>query len=145
MSESGLWNEMRNNIGHLGHFSRVESGATSAGIPDVDFCLDLGFEGHIELKFADLGCEAKPRTLKKNFVRPTQVKWFRNRAKAGSISNWIFAKFIRCGKPHYLLFTGYNIENLAKTNKPDDWVLLANYVWHDEMNWKELVNYLTKK
>jgi len=73
MSESALWKHMKKNIGHLGHFSRVESHETSSGIPDVDYCI-RGVEGHIELKFA------RGKIPK---IRGTQVRWFRDRAKQG--------------------------------------------------------------
>jgi hypothetical protein len=70
-----------------GHASSVESHATSAGIPDLDFCWD-GLEGHIELKFW---------TVKNNKgLRPSQVRWFRDRIKAG-------------GKPCLLVKTMANI------------------------------------
>jgi hypothetical protein len=145
-SEAKLWEEMRDNIGHLGHFSRVESGATSAGIPDVDYCLNMGHEGHIELKYANLRmCKGKIMKLKKNFIRPTQVKWFRDRAKAGSNSNWLLAKFVLYEEVVYLLFDGFHIEKLARTRDPQEWRLMAHSIWRDRMDWQELIQVIKRE
>jgi len=66
MSEAALWRALDAGLGHRGHFSRVESHETSAGIPDVDYCLN-GVESHIELKF---GRTVAPK------IRPTSGKYW---------------------------------------------------------------------
>lgn len=57
-----------------GHASKVESHDLSAGIPDVDYCLE-SVENHIELKVGSK--EVWPE------IRPTQCLWFNKRIKAG--------------------------------------------------------------
>lgn len=67
-----------------GHVSRVEAAESAAGIPDLDYCVD-GIESDIELKYGN--------ALKKPELRPSQVRWFRDRIKAG-------------GKPFFLCLDG---------------------------------------
>lgn len=133
MSESDLWKDIKKNIGHHGHFSRVESHSTSAGIPDVDFCIK-GFEGHMELKFAR-------EKLKKNFVRSTQVKWFRDRVKAGG-RPWLFALLIIGGEKYYVLFKGENVGSISRETNIKEWVVKADFRWNGSMNWQELLKIL---
>lgn len=57
--------------GHSLHLSWIESHATSAGFPDIDYCC-YGVCGELELK-------AGPDIE----VRATQVNWFRDRIAAG--------------------------------------------------------------
>jgi len=87
-----------------GHVSKVEAHASAAGIPDLDFCIQE-IEGHIELKYGN--------KLKKPELRPSQVRWFRDRIKAG-------------GKPFFLLLDG-------DTNK----VYLIGGSWHDKLKGKQ--------
>ena len=133
MSEADLWKEMKDGIGHMGHFSRVESHLTSAGIPDVDFCIE-GTEGHIELKFAH-------NTIKKNFVRPTQVKWFRDRAKAGG-HPWLLALIIVGHIKHYYLCNAEDMAHVYKSTSLYFWSRHATYVWTNEMDWDEFITML---
>lgn len=135
MSEADLWKEIKDNVGHRGHFSRVESGATSAGIPDVDFCID-GVEGHIELKFTY-------NTIKKNFVRPTQVKWFRDRVKAGG-RPWLLALIIVGRTKHYCLCNAKDMLYVSESNITDFWLRHATYMWSNKMDWNELISHLSQ-
>lgn len=57
-----------------GHVSRVEAAESAAGIPDLDYCIG-GRENHIELKVG--------RATKGPELRPSQVRWFKGRLKAG--------------------------------------------------------------
>lgn len=119
MSEKDFWGEMRENVGHLGHFSRVESPQTSAGIPDVDFCVD-GVEGHIELKFG--------RDTKTPSIRPSQVKWFKSRVEAGG-HPIIFAKLIVGVEVRYCLYSGSKIRALFDAKNITDWIDLADVTY----------------
>lgn len=119
MSENDFWNEMRNSIGHSGHFSRVESPQTSAGIPDVDFCVE-GIEGHIELKFGEGG--NAPR------MRPSQVKWFNSRVKAGG-KPIIFAKLVDGADVRYCFYHGDKARQLYDAKAVFDWVDLSDYAY----------------
>jgi len=75
MSEAKLSKTVCGIINTLGgHVSRVEAAASAAGIPDLDYCL-TGKESHIELKYG--------HSQKMPELRPSQVRWFRDRVKAG--------------------------------------------------------------
>ena len=132
MSESHLWKDMKKNIGHLGHFSRVESHETSSGIPDVDYCI-RGIEGHVELKFA------RGKIPK---IRGTQVRWFRDRVKQGG-SPWLFTHMIVEGDDCYMLHQGKVVGDLARAKEQRDWARTAFVMWVDDMNWHELIEYLS--
>jgi hypothetical protein len=74
MSEANLWDDLSEVMDETDwHASRVESHATSAGIPDVDYCYHG--DGHVELKFGTV--------LKMPRIRDTQVRWMVKRAAAG--------------------------------------------------------------
>lgn len=131
LSEHTLWEEMRDNIGYKGHFSRVESPDTSPGIPDVDFCL-FSKEGHIELKFI----EEKP---KKGWIRPTQVKWFRDRVKNGG-HPWLFVLIIFKGQRVYCIYDGKILPELAYERDAQKIMSLSTWMWLDKMDWAHFMN-----
>ena len=116
MSENKFWNEMRREVGHLGHFSRVESHATSAGIPDVDFCVD-GIEGHIELKYGN--------DKNRPHIRLSQLKWFKNRIKAGG-RPIVFAKIRLDMQVRYCFYEGTKVPQLFNAKTNEEWIDLAD-------------------
>ncbi len=134
MSESDLWKHIKNNIGHRGHFSRVESHETSSGIPDVDYCID-GVEGHMELKFA---VNAAPK------IRGTQVQWFRKRGKAKG-NPWMFSHLVLHNKDYYLLHRTSAMIDLAKQKDVSKWIGSAACIWVGFMDWHEFIKHLTMK
>lgn len=119
MSEQNFWEEMSSNLGHRGHFSRVESHSTSAGIPDIDFCMS-DVESHIELKYGD---EKKAPS-----IRPSQVKWFARRVKAGG-HPIIIAKIVLKDGPRYCFYSGSKARELYDAKTSQDWLDLANLVY----------------
>lgn len=82
-----------------GHLSWVESHLTSAGFPDADCCAN-GTIMQIELKIV----KAKGGIA----IRPTQYRWFKDRAKAG-------------GNPIMLIGDGgcYYVLPASSVSKPD--------------------------
>jgi hypothetical protein len=81
MSEANLWDNIRNNLGHRGHFSRIEFNPTE-GHPDVSYCIK-GIEGHMELKFIP---RAPARMTTAVFtdhhgLRDSQKAWIHTRVK----------------------------------------------------------------
>ena len=132
MSESALWKDMKKNIGHLGHFSRVESHETSSGIPDVDFCIN-GTEGHIELKF---GRNKAPK------IRGSQGKWFKRRVEAGG-NPWMFAHLVIDKTDYYVLYSGHIVANLTTERNTAIWVDRATKTWKGYRDWNEFVKHLT--
>ena len=134
MSEAALWKDMNRNIGHLGHFSRVESHESSAGIPDVDFCI-AGVEGHVELKFGN--------GSKHPNIRPTQAKWFRDRVRKDG-KPWMFTLIMVKKRSVYLLHEGKWVPRLAGDPYDfDEWADSACRVWDGSMEWRELISILT--
>lgn len=119
MSEQKFWEEFSGNLGHKGHFSRVESHATSAGIPDIDFCMS-DVESHIELKF---GNEKKAPS-----IRPSQVKWFDRRVKAGG-HPIILAKIELDDGTRYCFYAGSKARELYDAKTSHDWIAAANLVY----------------
>jgi len=82
MSESSLWDRIRNNIGHTAHFSRIEF-TPEAGIPDVTFC-SHGVEGFIELKHChEAPKRANTRVFGSEGLRDSQIIWIYRRVKHG--------------------------------------------------------------
>ena len=135
MSERKLWQYMDRAIGEYGHFSRVESHASSAGIPDVDFCVS-GKEGHIELKY---GMGKIPK------IRATQARWFRNRARAKG-KPWMFTHLEGSSKPPvYLLHAAPAVEILAVGAPRGDWEFLATRGWQDSVNWIEFFDLILER
>lgn len=82
MSEHSLWERIRNNIGHRGHFTRLEFNP-EAGVPDVDFCIK-GVEGKIELKYTGAApARADTPVFKHGGLRDPQVIWIYTRWRHG--------------------------------------------------------------
>ena len=135
MSEAKLWKDMKKNIGHKGHFSRVESHETSSGIPDVDYCL-FGTENHVELKFGHIGKPAPE-------IRGSQVRWFRDRVEAGG-HPWLFTHISgNNGSNLYMLHLGKNVGRLSREKQIAEWEKLATFVWHNKMDWAALAEALS--
>ena len=82
MSEHNLWVRIRSNIGHRGHFVRMEFNP-EAGIPDVDYCIK-GTEGKIELKYAAAApVRLNTAVFTNGGLRDAQVAWIYTRVRYG--------------------------------------------------------------
>lgn len=83
MSEANLWQNIRTNIGHRGHFSRIEFNSTG-GYPDLSYCIK-GIEGHAELKYIDRAPVrmTTPVFTDDHGLRPSQIAWIHTRIKHG--------------------------------------------------------------
>lgn len=80
--EADFWKWLRARVPR-GHFSRIESGDTSSGFPDVHYTLSLnGQSGTIELKSARLPRAEIPFT-DRNGIRDSQRIWIREEVRAG--------------------------------------------------------------
>lgn len=134
MNEKRLWDYISNNVSHLGHFSRVETHETSAGYPDVSYCID-GHTNHVELKAAEIG--KKPLRL-----RPSQSAWFRARVKAGGKPFLLYA-YERKDELVFGLIKGVDVPDLVKTSKFEKWLAVSHKVWYGEINWHTLLKELT--
>ena len=132
-NEAELWLQFADKMKPYGHFCRVESHEVSDGIPDVDFCIK-GTESHIELKFGN------KHKIKKGFIRPSQVRWFRNRIKAGG-RPWLFALFLEGGTPVYMLFDEIGL--ICQLQTTEAWRWHAKYVWEGKMDWYALYEMLS--
>lgn len=135
-SEALFWKEIRDNVGHAGHWDRIESHSTSNGFPDTSFTIK-GIEGKVELKY---GIDSE--------VRPSQVRWFRKNA-TNKGNCWLFTKLEIDGKMLYMLFLGKVIGNI-KTQEESSfkdvkfWKMRANNTWEDKPDWDEFINVITK-
>lgn len=80
MSEHRLWLNVRNNIGHVGHFTRIEFNVI-AGIPDVSYCI-AGAEGYCELKYReDLPARITTQVFGREGLREDQEIWISERVR----------------------------------------------------------------
>jgi hypothetical protein len=131
-NETGVWTYLRSKLGYMGHFSRIETGATTLGQPDVNFCVD-GIEGNLELKFAKGPKDAL-------HLRPSQHRWMTDRIKAGSWNVWILAHVAESNK--WMVVHGMHSKWLIQN--PKRWEDKATRVWDDGINIEELLNVLTK-
>jgi hypothetical protein len=131
MTEKVLWNTIKDAIGHIGHFDRIESHATSQGRPDVNYCID-GLEGDIELKVFD--------KKKGGFVlRANQNAWFCKRTKAGAVRAFILARHADdFGNKTYLLIHGRASRTLIHDRSYEGWANQAMIVWKNVPDWMEL-------
>ncbi len=136
MSEQDLWEYTDQSIGDLGHFSRVESHLMSAGIPDVDFCIE-GTEGHIELKY---GFNKVPK------IRGSQARWFRNRVRAGG-KPWMFTLLEYTNhSPRYLLHEAEGVVYLAAANWARAiWIGTAVKRWDTYVEWSEFLDTILRR
>jgi len=131
--EGDLWLQFAEHMKPYGHFSRVESPETSDGIPDIDFCI-AGTESHMELKFNN-GDRAK-----KDFIRPSQVRWFRKRIKEGG-HPWLFALFLVGGTRYYMLFD--DLSEIYDARDYSTWARHSFRTWHGKMNWDQLASIIS--
>lgn len=118
MSEAKLVAEFKEAVEFLhktAHMSEVESHLTSAGIPDVDLCID-GEEFHLEFKHS--ATNAPPK------IRPSQVKWFKKRVAAGG-NPWIVAHLEGLG---VLLIPGCFVGDLIKSSRRQEWMEFAQII-----------------
>lgn len=103
-----------------GHASNVESGRTAAGIPDVDYHLDV--TNNLEIKHI-----TKKRT---SHIRPTQVKWFRDRIKAGGeplLLAYLETEYDTIGT--LALYHGSTVDKLVSLKYPNQWLQAPGVFW----------------
>lgn len=133
-SEKGLWEyvnaKMRALHGSKWHGCRIETGATSNGQPDVNYCLD-GVEDNLELKFArkNKWCE----------LRPSQYQWMKKRARAGK-QCWILVEITHQNR--WLLIASGSAEVLIKHKEQPVWTSAATAIWDGSIDFEELSDYL---
>lgn len=73
MIDGDLWKEVRKGIPHPVHWTRIETGDVSEGVPDVNGCLN-GVECWVELKATDAWAVS---------IRPMQIGWTERRIRSG--------------------------------------------------------------
>jgi hypothetical protein len=146
MSESNLWSYISSNIGHKGHFNRMESHATALGFPDVEYCIG-GLCGQLELKYFEKG-------KKLPIVRPAQIGWFTQRVNAGGYP-WILLKMQGFGnkpKANFFLIGPHDIQKIDPVLKVLVWkdsieglsmlTQIAKYNWVGSIDFDELLDKL---
>ena len=130
MSEANFWKEIKKNVGHLGHWTRIESHATADGFPDTVLTIDA-YETKIELKHA---IDKVPE------IRPSQVRWFRKNVRNGG-KPWVFAKIEINGVNNYFLIHGYMVQNMY--DKPLEFWLRTNIIkWEGKIDWNEFIKHI---
>ena len=133
--EKSFWMQICLYLFPHGHFSRVESGATASGIPDVDYCVN-GVESHIELKV----CSDTRKGVK---LRDTQYRWFRERVEAGG--HPVLLLKVIGSIPSYYLFYGKTIVEMKghRHTMLRYWDNHADASWEGSINFEDLIWELT--
>ncbi len=95
MNESNLWEWLRDVALPKGHYSRIESGNTAPGFPDVHYqikerLLQMDYTGTIELKYQGRKLKV-PFTDDKKGLRASQRRWIQKNVEHGG-SVWIIAE-----------------------------------------------------
>ena len=127
MSEAKLWTTLRNALGNVGHWDRIESHAVSQGRPDLNWCNE-GDVADIELKIYDV--------RKGGFVlRANQNAWMANRIRHGG-KVFIFARFDSVEGPVYLLIPGTRRKELIHERSYEAWHKQAIWVWENKVDWE---------
>ena len=103
-TEANLWEWLRDVALPLGQYSRIESGDTSPGFPDVHCQLAPGVSPTLELKCAKHPHARIPFT-KKTGMRRSQIKWIKENVRNGG-TVWIIAEI---GKKVYIV-AGMNVD-----------------------------------
>ena len=114
-TEANLWEWLRDVALPLGQYSRIETGDTAPGFPDVHCQLGPGVSPTLELKVAKHPGARIPFT-KKHGMRRSQITWARENIRNGG-NHWILAEI---GKKVYIVagknakfINGYTEENIA--------------------------------
>ena len=119
MKEADLWRWFRDELTstYAGiDIQRVESGSTSEGIPDVNYCL-RGVEGWLELKVGTI-TKRDPHLVTLG-LRPAQAFWLARRARAGGRASILAAipptEPLLTGRwGHLFLFSGLTAPRLRE-------------------------------
>lgn len=117
------------NLWHQGHFCSVESPRSSPGIPDIDYCSG-GIEGHLELKVWGRNSPT---------LRPTQIKWFEDRVKAGGYPLILTMLQTICNNDQFLVHPGSMIRKLHMNKTRRYWIKTAYVKWDDNVNYPQLL------
>ena len=125
--EKAFWMQISPYLMARGQFSRVESGDTASGIPDLDYCID-GVESHMELKIC-----ADPRKGVK--LRDKQYRWFRERVEAGG-HPFLLLKIIVGPVPVWCLYHGKTIVEM----KGHRHTMLSYWHDHADRTWEGIIN-----
>ncbi|WP_455363552.1 hypothetical protein [[Eubacterium] cellulosolvens] len=100
MSEANLWEWLRDVVLPLGQYSRIESGDTSPGFPDVHAQLGPGISVTIELKYSRRARELVPFTSRRG-MRRSQLRWIKDNLRNGG-TVWVIAE----AKPEIFVIHG---------------------------------------
>ena len=130
MSEANFWKEIKKNVGHVGHWSRIESHATADGFPDTVFTKN-DTTAFIELKQED-------DETKTPHIRPSQVRWFRREVRNGG-NCWLFSKIGNT----YLLHKGYHV-GFLHTFGIELWKMHAEGQWENNVDWDEFIKCISQ-
>ena len=112
--EKSLWrwlSQARKTLGPLLHMERVEN-CVGMGHPDVVGCYD-GVDFQIELKTA--ARPARPTTLIKTAVQPSQVIWAKKRSDANGSSAWLLIQVGAGTPPRLAMMTEERMRLLGTT------------------------------
>ena len=113
------------------HATRIETGATALGQPDVNYAL-FGVENDIELKYS--------HTVKEWCrLRPAQYQWMKKRARAGKLC-WIIVH--SRGSDQWMILSSKHAEYLIKNPNYGAWLGKATKVWHKDIKPNELAEIL---
>ena len=131
-TEREFWRtELKDGLKALGHCCRIESHATSIGLPDVNLKMKVNQnDWWIEVKVSDLpGAYVE--------VRPAQWMWHTRRRIVGGRAMFI----TRWHRPYGLVYT-VNTQGPLNEDRFDRWCADADLVMHDRIDWERLIGVL---
>lgn len=138
MSEDALWDRIRRNVGHRGHFTRIEYNPT-AGVPDVQYVIK-GVEGWLELKFReDTPVRAETPAFLHGGLRDDQIAWNYTHHRHGGRA------YVLAQVENALLLVSsayarrFNVMTMHQLHKASVWSTVV------KVDWNGLVKHLTGK
>jgi hypothetical protein len=140
-SESSLWVRIRNSVGHVGDWQRIEFNP-EAGVPDVNYCIK-GAEGWLELKFRkDVPAREDTPVFKFKGLRPEQVAWINRRSRNhGRV-------FICAQVKNYLILidgkeaSNFNTYSFGELLRRSTWARKGGVQWED---WVSFLKCIAKR
>ncbi|AEM62920.1 DNA helicase [Vibrio phage phiVC8] len=122
--EHGMWKYLRPKLAPHGMFTRIETGGTASGVPDVDAFIEDYGPLKIELKIC--------KNVNDGFtLRPAQHRFMQDRIKLGDRRLWILASIDDrsiSAQPRWLLIHGSSSRQLIEDKSVANWM---KHAWYD--------------
>lgn len=133
MNEHLFWNEISAGMGNSWQATRIESHSSAPGFPDVDYCMNNGEQGHLEIKFG--------YNTDMPHILDSQIKWHMKRYDMNGLS-FFLSKIKYRNIWYYLIHRGRQCIYLKENKTINDWIEVSVKYWLKEINFSELKDIL---